>query len=154
MDPLKSIVLHLNLTNNVWINFLSSRIVRLRVETFLCSLCKEKFVPVPSSSLDHPNFMHLLKFEARGCLITPLWCSSIFWTYLCADGMHFNSIVCKVYNFVAGVLIRNLVFRGSKQFKTLAIYVDFAEIENLFQPQTSLNFASLMVVADACNRHF
>ena len=119
------------------------------INFFAQPLQRKNLYLFPPVHLIIPTLMHLLKFEARGCLIATLWHSSIFWTYLCADGMNFISFVCNFSpHFVAGEFIRNSVFRGSKQFKTLAIYVDFAEIENLFQPQIVPKFC----IFNGCSR--
>ena len=106
----------------------------------------------PPVHLIIPTILHLKSFGSRGCLITPLWRSSAFWTFLCADGVHFNSFIRKVYSFypvfVAGDYIRNNVFRGVQKFKTLALFVDFQEIESIFQPQIDPSFC----IFDGCQK--
>ena len=106
----------------------------------------------PPVHLIIPTIFHLQRFSSKGCLIVPLWRSSSFWTFLCADGVHFNSFICKVYSFspsfVAGDFIRNNVFRGVQKFKTLALAVDFTEIHDLFQPQIIPNFC----LFDGCKK--
>ena len=76
------------------------------------------------------------KFGSTGCLVTPLWRSAVFWTFLYADGVHFHSYVRKVFsfcpNFVTGEYIRNTVFKGVQKFKTLALRVDFENVEPAF----------------------
>ena len=106
----------------------------------------------PPVHLIIPTIFHLQRHNGKGCLITPLWRSSSFWTFLCADGVHFNCFVRKVYsfcpNFVAGEYIRNNVFRGVQKFRTLALAVDFTGVQDIFQPQVDPKFC----LFDGCKR--
>ena len=122
------------------------------INFFSQCLSRENLFLFPPVHLIIPTILHLRKWKAKGCLVTPLWRSSIFWTFLCADGVHFNSFVKKVYSFcpyfVAGEFIRNNVFKGVKKFRTLAIWVDFLDVLDIFQPQLLPNFC----IYDGCSK--
>ena len=122
------------------------------VNFFAQRLEREKLFLFPPVHLIIPTILHMRKWQAKGCLITPLWQSSAFWTFLCADGKHFNCFVRKVYSFcpyfVAGEYIRNNVFKGVKKFRTLALWVDFENVSDIFQPQIHPKFC----IFDGCSK--
>ena len=93
---------------------------------------------------------HLQKFDSFGCFIVPKWVSAHFWTFLCADGRHFNKFVLSVYIFspfyVCGDHIINSMFKGVKKFETLAIKFDFS-IANAFSSRIDKNFC----IFNGCN---
>ena len=101
----------------------------LGVNFFAQSLKRQNLYLFPHVHLIIPAILHMRKFSSTGCLVTLLWRSAVFWTFLCADGVHFNCYIRKVFsfcpNFVAGEYIRNTVFKGVQKFKTLALRVDF-----------------------------
>ena len=104
----------------------------------------------PPIHLVIPALYHLQKFNSFGCFIVPKWVSAHFWTFLCADGRHFNKFVLSVYIFspfyVCGDHIINSMFKGVKKFETLAIKFDFS-IANAFSSRIDKNFC----IFNGCN---
>ena len=104
----------------------------------------------PPIHLVIPALYHLQKFKSYGCFIVPKWVSAHFWTFLCADGRHFNKFVLSVYVFSpfysCGEHVVNTMFKGVKKFDTLAIKFDF-NVSNAFVSQIDERFCIL----NGCN---
>ena len=79
-----------------------------------------------------PTILHLWANQARGTLVVPAWFSAHFWNQVCDDGRHFNIFVKTIYKFKrvyqSGDWVRSSVFKGVKQFFTLALQFDFRNI--------------------------
>ena len=119
---------------------------------FAQSLPASNLYVFPPVHLIIPTLFHLHKFGSKGCLIVPLWKSSSFWTFLCADGTHFNAYVQSVFNFSptfeAGDYIKNTLFQGVQKFRTLALGFNFNNLIDPFQPRISSSFC----VFDGCRK--
>lgn len=83
----------------------------------------------PPVGLIIPALFHLAKFNSFGVLITPLWKSSLFWTFICNDGVHFNNFVTFFIRFspfyVSGEHVLSKVFQGVKSFDSLILVFNF-----------------------------
>ena len=100
----------------------------------------------PPTHLVIPALYHLLKFNSHGCLIVPEWSSSVFWTFLCDDGRHFNNFVKSIYvfspNYISGDHVTSTMFHGVKKFNTLALKFDF-NVSNAFYSKVHAKFCVL-----------
>ena len=105
-----------------------------------------KLFVFPPVSLIIPSILHLNYFNSFGVFILPLWKSSIFWTFICNDGIHFNNFVTYFLkfspNFVKGEHVINDTFSGVKKFDSLLLSFNF-DCENPFISNVSKDFCSL-----------
>ena len=100
------------------------------VNFFAQNLPSVKLWVSPPPNLVIPAILHLQLNFAHGCLVVPAWPSSNFWSYICADGRHYNDYIVEVYKFkpvyVSGADVLSNVFKGVKPFFTLALKFDFS----------------------------
>ena len=100
----------------------------------------------PPVHLIIPALLHLSKFNCFGCLIVPFWPSSIFWTFLADDGVHFNNFVSSFVkfspDFVSGEHVQSSTFKGVQKFETYAIYFTFSSNCNPFISRKEPAFCS------------
>ena len=119
--------------------------VAVGVNFFAQKIPLDNLFVFPPVHLIIPALKHLQLFKSFGCLVVPFWPSSYFWTFICADGVHFDSWVKNVLIFSpffqSGEYVRNEVFQGVKKFSSLALQFDFSQEE--FHSQCSPRFCSL-----------
>ena len=104
------------------------------VNFFAQNLPDVKLWVTPPPNLVIPAILHLQLNFAQGCLVVPAWPSSNFWSYICADGRHFNDYIVEIYKFkpvyVSGSDVMSNVFKGVKPFYTLVLKFDFSSYPN------------------------
>lgn len=78
---------------------------------------------------------HLRACQASGTLIVPIWKSAVFWTMLCADGVHWNSwvhdwrTISNYNNLIVKGKSKNSIFtKNNLSFDMVALRVSFSGV--------------------------
>ena len=97
----------------------------------------------PPVHLIVPTVLHLWANQSRGTLVVPAWFSAHFWNSICDDGKHLNMFVVDFYKFKpvyqSGDWVRSSVFKGVKQFFTLALQFNFSGISKEMVLSSNVN---------------